>query len=126
MAVCGGLSRGAACAQDADGGYVHIDRRGVPLYEKRFLDLDVFHKGLARARDSGGWHHVDRSGSQAYVRRFAAVEPFYNGRARAETEDGELLLISERGETLHILRRPQVLRPSAQQVNSSASATRSK
>ncbi len=101
----GDYREGAACVQEDEGGYVHIDVRGVPLYKARFLDLDVFHKGLARARDSAGWHHIDRSGQPIYAGRFAAVEPFYNGQARVETETGVLLLVNERGETLRVLRR---------------------
>jgi hypothetical protein len=33
------------------------------IQHERFLDLDTFHGGFARARDRRGWMHVDRSGS---------------------------------------------------------------
>ncbi|HVK71197.1 MAG TPA: methyltransferase, partial [Polyangium sp.] len=68
------------------------------------VDLDVFHKGFARARDEAGWMHVDRRGRAVYTRRFAAVEPFYNGQARVERLDGGLDVIDEQGDTIVELR----------------------
>lgn len=98
---------GVAVVQDGDGLHLHIDADGHPLNGRRFLDLDVFHKGFARARDEGGWHHVDRRGEPLYAQRFAAVEPFYNGQARVGQEDGSLLVIDERGEPVRELRSPR-------------------
>jgi hypothetical protein len=83
--------------QAADGRSTHVDLDGRMVNGRWFLDLDVFHKGFARARDDGGWTHVDTSGSPAYSRRFAAVEPFYNGQARVERFDGGLEVIDESG-----------------------------
>ncbi len=71
-----------------------------------FLDLDVFHKGYARARDTAGWHHIDLQGYPIYARRFAAVEPFYNGQARVEDFDGSLLVIDQEGVMVVRLRNP--------------------
>jgi hypothetical protein len=65
-----------------------------------FVDLDVFHKGLARARDEGGWTHVEATGRPISARRFANVEPFYNGQPRVETLDGGLEVIDEDGTTI--------------------------
>lgn len=45
-----------------DGRATHVDRAGNLLHGKWFQDLDVFHKGLARARDSDGWMHIDELG----------------------------------------------------------------
>jgi hypothetical protein len=42
---------GAAVVQADDGRSTHIDPDGHPLHGRWFLDLDVFHKGYARARD---------------------------------------------------------------------------
>ncbi|HRI10833.1 MAG TPA: hypothetical protein PKW35_23600, partial [Nannocystaceae bacterium] len=81
----------------------HIDRDGHLLHGRWFDDLDVYHKGFARARDSHGWMHVDIRGEPIYSRRFAAVEPFYNGQARVERHDGGLEIIDERGETALLL-----------------------
>jgi hypothetical protein len=88
----------------------HIDRHGVRLHDRWFKDLDVFHKGFARARDDGGWTHIDVNGRALYARRFAAVEPFYNGQARVERFDGALEVVDESGVTIIEL-RPQQERP---------------
>ena len=87
----------AAVVQAGDGRSTHIDPHGVPIHGKWFVDLDVFHKGCARARDEDGWTHIDRAGRPLYRRRFAAVEPFYNGQARVERFDGGLEVIDETG-----------------------------
>lgn len=82
----------------------HLDLNGKPLHGNWFIDLDVFHKSFARARDGEGWMHVDLRGAPAYARRFAAVEPFYNGQARVERFDGGLEIINEQGLSLIELR----------------------
>ncbi|WAS91388.1 WG repeat-containing protein [Nannocystis punicea] len=97
---------GFAVVQRDDGLSSHIDEHGRPLHDRWLLDLDVFHKGFARARDGRGWMHVDRHGRPIYPRRFAAVEPFYNGQARVECHDGSLEIIDETGRRLVGLRDP--------------------
>ncbi|NKC13742.1 MAG: methyltransferase [Gammaproteobacteria bacterium] len=98
---------GIAVVQAADGRATHIDERGAFVHGSWFLDLDVFHKGFARARDERGWMHVGRLGRPAYKRRFAMVEPFYNGQARVQRFDGGLEVIDERGELVRELRPTQ-------------------
>ncbi|RMG10990.1 MAG: methyltransferase [Deltaproteobacteria bacterium] len=88
---------GVAVVQGKDGRSTHIDLCGALIHGVWFLDLDVFHKGFARARDDNGWTHVDTSGRPAYQRRFAGVEPFYNGQARVERFDGGLEVIDTSG-----------------------------
>lgn len=100
----GDFRDGIAVVQADSGRSTHIDPRGQSIHGRWFLDLDVFHKGFARARDDGGWLHVDKSGQPTYQRRFAAVEPFYNGQARVERHDGGLEVIDEQGVTLRELR----------------------
>ena len=95
---------GVAVVQAEDGHSTHIDESGRLLHERWFVDLDVFHKEFARARDDAGWTHVDLRGQPAYNRRFAAVEPFYNGQARVERFDGGLEVIDEGGKTVVELR----------------------
>jgi hypothetical protein len=95
---------GIAVVQTGDGHSTHIRLDGSLLHERWFVDLDVFHKGFARARDEDGWMHVDLQGWPAYARRFHAVEPFYNGQARVERFDGALEVIDETGATLVELR----------------------
>ena len=100
----GDYRAGIAVVQAENGLSSHIDHHGALLHGSWFLDLDVFHKGFARARDDDGWTHVDHRGQAVYPRRFAMVEPFYNGQARAERFDGGLEVIDERGATICPLR----------------------
>lgn len=106
----GDFRDGAAVVQRVDGRSTHIDSSGAFLHATWFLDLDVFHKGFARARDADGWMHIDRRGCAAYRRRFLSVEPFYNGQARVERFDGGIDVIDETGRTLVEL-RPCVPQP---------------
>lgn len=93
-----------AVVQGPDGRSTHIDLDGHCVHGRWFLDLDVYHKGFARARDVDGWTHIDAAGNVIYARRFASVEPFYNGQARVECFDGGLEVIDEHGKTLVELR----------------------
>ncbi len=98
----GDFRDGAAVVRRRDDGLCgHIDPSGRDLHTSRFLDLDVYHKGYARARDANGWFHVDRDGRPAYARRFLDVEPFYNGAALAWTNAGACALIDEHGNVCH-------------------------
>lgn len=100
----GDFKDGFAVVQREDGKHSHIDRSGNLPHNRWFVDLDVFHKNFARARDERGWHHVDLGGLPLYERRFSNVEPFYNGQARAEGFYGSLCVINEFGEDLVELR----------------------
>ena len=100
----GDFRDGFGVVQSDDGRSTHVDRDGRLLHDRWFFDLDVFHKGFARARDDAGWLHVDREGRPLYARRFAAVEPFYNGQARVERLDGGLEVIDEGGARVTELR----------------------
>jgi SAM-dependent methyltransferase len=95
---------GVAVVMDEHGRSTHIDAAGELLHGRCFSDLDVYHKGFARARDGGGWTHIDVEGNPVYTRRFAQVEPFYNGQSRVECFDGSLETIDETGGTLVQLR----------------------
>jgi len=97
-----------AVVQRDDGLSTHVDGKGRLLHDVWFRDLDVYHKGYARACDESGWMHVDERGRPIYARRFAMVEPFYNGQARVETIDGALEVVNEDGSTLLQLRTPQL------------------
>lgn len=104
----GDFKDGIAVIQNVKGLYTHIDGRGDFLHSRWFLDLDVYHKGFARAKNRSGWFHVDLQGRPIYEDRYSMIEPFYNGVARVENEAGELLLISETGERIQTLRFPQI------------------
>lgn len=103
----GDFRDGVAVVQGDDGRSTHVRYDGTILHGRWFEDLDVFHKGMARARDARGWTHVDRDGRPAYAARFAMVEPFYNGQARVERFDGALLVIAPTGATIVELRAPR-------------------
>ena len=102
----GDFKDGYAVVQRDGGRHSHIDKSGALLHGRWFLDLDVFHKNFARARDEQGWHHVDTEGQSLYQDRYRNVEPFYNGQARVESIDGSLSVIGEAGEILVELRGP--------------------
>lgn len=100
----GDFRDGIAVVQSADGRSTHIAADGRQVHGQWFIDLDVFHKAFARARDEAGWTHVNRVGAPIYSRRFVAVEPFYNGQARVERFDGGLEVINETGDVVVELR----------------------
>jgi hypothetical protein len=100
----GDYREGAAAVRYVDDGLCgHVDAAGYPLHARRFIDLDVFHKGYARARDALGWFHIARDGRHAYSERFASVEPFYNGTAYAETLSGDRVLITTDGAVARLI-----------------------
>lgn len=105
---CGDFREGTAVVQGRDGLSSHIDFSGKLIHGQWFMDLDVFHKGYARARSNDGWHHISMAGKPLYPARYANVEPFYNGCSRVETGDGALKVINEKGVTLRTLRRPTI------------------
>ena len=102
----GDFREGCAVVQRDDGLHSHMDASGGLVHGVWFEDLDVFHKGHARAADRAGWHHVNKRGEPLYRTRFKAVEPFYNGQARTVRSDGSLCVIDECGAELLELRSP--------------------
>ncbi|MGB1090910.1 MAG: methyltransferase [Oceanobacter sp.] len=105
---CGDYRDGIAVVQSDNGLSTHIRADGALLHDRWFFDLDVFHKGYARAKTHKGWCHVDKQGDAIYPERYVSVEPFYNGFARCETHDGALLIIDESGLVSRQLRAPTV------------------
>lgn len=93
----------AVVRRRTDGLCTHVDRSGQETHRSRFRDLDVFHKGFARARDAAGWFHIKLDGRAAYDQRFENVEPFYNGLALVWTWSGERLLVDQHGAMKHTL-----------------------
>lgn len=79
-----------------------IDEKGYLLHRSitkhAFLDLDVYHKGLARVRDEHGWFYIDRSGNDiGQGRRYRQIENFYNGQALVQLlNDGSRCVINEK------------------------------
>ena len=103
---CGDFRDGIAVVQADNGLSTHIRADGALLHNSWFFDLDVFHKGYARAKTCKGWCHVDKQGKAIYPERYVSVEPFYNGFARCENHDGALLIIDESGCVNRQLRGP--------------------
>ena len=103
---CGDFRDGVAVVQAENGLSTHIRPDGSFLHDIWFSDLDVFHKGYARAKTSQGWFHVNKQGNAIYPERYASVEPFYNGYSRCETLNGALLVIDETGRIFRQLRGP--------------------
>lgn len=101
---CGDFRGGIAVVQSSNGLSSHIRKDGALLHGEWFTDLDVYHKGFARAKTVEGWCHIDKTGVPTGSYRFASVEPFYNGFARCETYGGGLLVINEAGEVIRHLR----------------------
>jgi len=97
----GDFRDGIAVVRLEDGMNTHISINGDILHDKYYRDLDVYHKGYARARDDDGWLHIDLQGNQAYDERYMQVEPFYNGYALVWCYDGKIGIISEDGKWVH-------------------------
>ncbi len=100
----GDFRESAAVVQRGDGMATHIDPDGRLLHDRWLLELDVFHKGFARARDAAGWHHVNRAGKSTYSARFEAVDCFYNGQAWVKSAAGEQFVINEQGDVARRIR----------------------
>lgn len=101
----GDFKEGYAVVQLDSGLYTHIDRNGKRIHSKELLDLDVYHKSYARAKDYKGWFHIDINGQTLYTQRYRMVEPFYNNRARVETYDGDILIITPDGHVVREVRK---------------------
>lgn len=96
----GDFKDGIAVVCREDGKSTHIDRYGNYIHAHWYPQLDIFHKGFARAKDERGWFHVNKDGIPAYSQRFANLEPFYNGQAHAVDSEGSVLIIDEQGQTI--------------------------
>lgn len=105
---CGDFREGSSVVQSNTGLSTHILINGEILHDQWFMDLDVYHKGYARARDQKGWHHIDKRGVELYSTRYANIEPFYNGCSRVEEFSGALLIIDEQGNPLRTIRESKI------------------
>ena len=103
-AYVGDFKDGLAVIQNKEGLYTHIYFNGIYVHDRWFCDLDIFHKGFARARDYKGWCHIDKNGQSIYLERYKMIEPFYNGFARVEDKYGAMLIINESGTVVRVLK----------------------
>lgn len=93
----GDFKDGIACAKEENGLFRHINCEGQYLHNRLFLDLGIYHKGFAIARDEKGWHHINQQGDALYTQRYLLLEPFYNGQALATRFDLAKEVIDESG-----------------------------
>jgi hypothetical protein len=93
----GDFKDGIACVKLHSGGFIHIDINGKQINDCVFIDLGVFHKNYATAKDILGWHHIDKKGNALYQQRYLIVEPFYNGYALVTDFDETKKVIDEMG-----------------------------
>lgn len=96
----GDFRDGIACVKCPDNLWRHIKKDGRFLNGKGFLDLGVFHKNVAPARDEKGFFHSDLNGNALYKERYLAIEPFYNGFALVADFDWSKKIIDEKGKTI--------------------------
>lgn len=99
-AYAGDFKDDIAVVCNSSGKSSHINSQGHLIHNKWYGQLDVFHKGFARAKDERGWFHITKDGYPAYDYRFAGVEPFYNGQGHAETLGGDFVILNEKGEII--------------------------
>lgn len=78
----------------------HINNKGHFIHNQFFLELDVYHKGYAVAKDKFGYFHIDKQGIAIYSARYQKLEPFYNNRAFAVAHDNTKLIISPTGDII--------------------------
>ncbi len=105
-AYVGDFKEGVAVVCNEKGKHTHIDLEGDFLHNQWFDQLDVYHKGFARAKDANGWFHVDKKGNSIYKERYANIEPFYNGLSYIEDFERNLFRINETGEIIEVIAYP--------------------
>ena len=93
----GDFREGSAVVRMRDGMCTHIDENGRQIHQQTYPDLDIFHKGFAKACDESGCFHIDRTGTPIYQKRFREIEPFYNGQALCKDITGRVIIIDENG-----------------------------
>jgi hypothetical protein len=91
----GNYKEGIAVVYRENGLATHIDKLGNMIHGKEFIELDIFHKGYAVARDKKGFFHISMEGKPFYAQRYEWIEPFYNGRALARKYDGSIITLDE-------------------------------
>ena len=80
----GNLDRDKKLLWVREGGkYFQVYLDGVPAYEARFDEFDVFSEGFHRVREGDKEYHIHSDGTPAYGQRFDQVTGFRKGRAKA-------------------------------------------
>ena len=97
----GDFRDGIAVVRLMNGLCTHIDSQGKFIHSKMFDDLDVYHKGFARAHDKQGWFHIDLDGKSVYTENYLMVEQYYNGQSLVHRYNGDIGIINEQGKWIH-------------------------
>lgn len=93
----GDFKEGISAVFDKNLGGTHISTNGQTLYQKWFKDVDVYHKGIAKACDMVGWFHIDKNGVELYQYRFQSVSDYYNDLAHVVDKYGNRYRIDTNG-----------------------------
>jgi len=101
----GDYKYGIAVVINENGLSTHIDTKGEPIHGKYFLELDVYHKGYAIAKDEHGYFHINKQGKEIYSNRYVKIEPYYNNRAVAIDYHNVKMIISPKGHILQTIDR---------------------
>jgi hypothetical protein len=96
----GDFKDGIACIKLENGNFKHINNKGIFINDKEFLDLGIFHKNYATAKDINGWFHIDKTGLEVYKQRYLLIEPFYNGFALVTSSGNQKSIINEQGKVI--------------------------
>jgi hypothetical protein len=96
-AYVGDYRYGVAVVTNTEGFCTHINKQGQLLHGKYFLELDVYHKSYAIAKDEKGYFHINKAGEAIYSERYIKLEPYYNNRAIAINKYGARIIISIEG-----------------------------
>lgn len=87
--------------------YTHIDRKGKHLHGNKYLELDNFYEGYARAKDHMGWFHINKKGKPAYSKRYMSINNMLNSTACVTDQHEGTYLIDEQGNILDTIIEPK-------------------
>lgn len=104
FAYVGDFKDGIAVVCNKEGLSTHINSDGNYVHNQWYDQLDIYHKGFARAKDDQGWFHIGINGQPLYSTRYQDLEPFYNGVAHATDLKGNIVLLNEQDEIIKIIK----------------------
>lgn len=91
----GDYKYGIAVIYKENGMATHIDKNGKEIHGEEYIELGIFHKSHAIARDKNDFFHISKDGIPLYRMRYEWTEPFYNNMAFARKHDGSLVVLEE-------------------------------
>ncbi|MFX1298626.1 MAG: hypothetical protein ACFFD2_27675, partial [Promethearchaeota archaeon] len=87
---------GVAAVQDGNIAY-HINLKGEPIYERKFLKTFGYYLDIAAVQDNSGWYHIDLSGSPIYNERYDWVGNFQEDRCTVRENSGDFCHVKKDG-----------------------------